>query len=241
MIAVLRRVYRSILDAAIPERRAVRGFIRDALDGNSARYAVDLGAGASPYRRAMARALPGALLIATDLQFRDTDLVADAARLPFADSSIDFVSAYQLLQTTNPRAVLQEIRRVLRPGGQCLLMCPFLSASYAPSDKYRWSTAGLDQLAREADLSPIASRRVGGFFLTFFGLLAQSVSIPAVGWTAESARKPATLLFLKYVWNIAISLPFHLLGQIALAIDSCLPPSRFYIGSMILAQKAGHV
>ena len=64
----------------------MRRFIRDAVTGLAVRKAVDLGAGSSPYRNVMAQALPGAWLIATDLQFRDTDLVADATQLPFADS-----------------------------------------------------------------------------------------------------------------------------------------------------------
>lgn len=240
MIAVLRRIYRCILDILIPERRAVRRFIRDAVTGLAVRKAVDLGAGTSPYRDAMAQALPGAWLIATDLQFRDTDLVADATRLPFADSSIDFISAFQVLQCTDTDSAMREIHRVLRPGGHCLLVCPFLVAAFAPSDKYRWTMTGLENAVGNAGFSAISMRRIGGFFLALCALLAQSISIPSVGWTVEKANHPAIPMLLKLTWNIATGLPFYLLGQIALAIDSCLPPSRFYIGSMILARKADH-
>ena len=43
---------------------------------------------------------------------------ADGERLPFADASFDFVFAHGVVQyTTNDQALVDECRRVLRPGG----------------------------------------------------------------------------------------------------------------------------
>jgi SAM-dependent methyltransferase len=45
--------------------------------------------------------------------------VADGEHLPFADGAFDFVFAHGVVQyTANPQALVDEVRRVLKPGGQ---------------------------------------------------------------------------------------------------------------------------
>ena len=52
-------------------------------------------------------------------------VVADAARLPFRDASFDVVSANDAFEHfTDPSTALQEITRVLRPGGHALFNFP---------------------------------------------------------------------------------------------------------------------
>jgi SAM-dependent methyltransferase len=47
--------------------------------------------------------------------------VADGERLPFPDNSFDLVFAHGVVQyTANPRQLVQECRRVLKPGGQAV-------------------------------------------------------------------------------------------------------------------------
>ncbi len=47
----------------------------------------------------------------------------DAEQLPFADASVDAVTiAFGIRNVTKPRAALEEMRRVLRPGGQFLCL-----------------------------------------------------------------------------------------------------------------------
>jgi demethylmenaquinone methyltransferase/2-methoxy-6-polyprenyl-1,4-benzoquinol methylase len=59
--------------------------------------------------RALSRALTGSVSL----------LVADAERLPLPDCAVDRVSiAFGLRNCTDKRAVLAEVRRVLRPGGR---------------------------------------------------------------------------------------------------------------------------
>ena len=48
-------------------------------------------------------------------------LVADGERLPFAADRFDYVFAHGVVQyTSNGRALVEEVRRVLRPGGQAV-------------------------------------------------------------------------------------------------------------------------
>lgn len=50
--------------------------------------------------------------------FKKTGIVADAARLPFEDSSVDCIVTHTFLEhPLNPQIVIEEIIRVLRPGG----------------------------------------------------------------------------------------------------------------------------
>jgi SAM-dependent methyltransferase len=47
--------------------------------------------------------------------------VADGEHLPFADGAFDFVFAHGVVQyTANPQALVDEVRRVLKPGGQAV-------------------------------------------------------------------------------------------------------------------------
>ena len=49
--------------------------------------------------------------------------VADAARLPFADASVDVVYAHGVIQySAQPRCIVEEALRVLRPGGEAIFM-----------------------------------------------------------------------------------------------------------------------
>lgn len=89
------------------------------------RTVLDLGAGTGHYSAALQRA--GADVIAVDLRescverVRDRGCIAlrsDAGRLPLHDASVDGVFSSNLLEhTPDPIVILDEIERVLRPGG----------------------------------------------------------------------------------------------------------------------------
>lgn len=96
--------------------------------------ALDLGCGTGWFTgelgaRANARLTLGADIASGMLQFArsagSTDLAwlaADAEALPLADNSVDLIFSNLMIQwAKNPRQVLSECRRVLRPGGQLLI------------------------------------------------------------------------------------------------------------------------
>lgn len=94
------------------------------------------GAGAGRYARALARARPDLDVIAGDLSRVAIDeaaeaggpvsyLVMDAQALPFADESFGAVVFFDLLEhVPDPRLLLAECQRVLRPGGVLHLFVP---------------------------------------------------------------------------------------------------------------------
>jgi len=105
-----------------------------AFDGYRGRSVLEVGCGAGVDLARFARG--GAEVTGVDLAESAIDLaranfdqqgltgtfhVADGERLPFPDNSFDLVYAHGVVQyTANPRRLVDECRRVLKPGGQAV-------------------------------------------------------------------------------------------------------------------------
>ena len=72
-------------------------------------------------------------------------LVGDAHRLPFQDNSIDSLIYQAVLEhVQDPRRVINEAARVLKPGGYLYLEVPFLQGFHAdPHDFQRYTLEGV--------------------------------------------------------------------------------------------------
>jgi SAM-dependent methyltransferase len=101
------------------------------------RSILDLGSGAGQILRHLIKVAPeGTQIVACDLShqmlrrarkrvksLRPAYVAADMTRLPFADASFDCVTCgYVIEYLPDPRPGLEEIGRVLRPGGSLLLL-----------------------------------------------------------------------------------------------------------------------
>lgn len=82
------------------------------------------------------------------------DILADAARLPIASSSVDTVVMLDVLEhLVEPELAVSEAARILRPGGQCLIHVPFLYPLHdEPYDYQRWTRHGLQHLLKRHGL-----------------------------------------------------------------------------------------
>jgi SAM-dependent methyltransferase len=126
-------------------------FLQEALLPQAGERVLDVGCGAGTAELILSALQPGGVhFIGIDLvraRLRDARramreqgvaaelATADAARLPFASASFDAAFAVAVLQhVPKPRAVIDALRRVLRPGGRLVLAEPDNAARYWFSD-----------------------------------------------------------------------------------------------------------
>lgn len=77
--------------------------------------------------------------------FKNTDVVADAHRIPFKDDSFESVLAFNVFEhLRNPFVASQEIFRILKPGGKVVIHSAFLQALHEePFHYYNATKYGL--------------------------------------------------------------------------------------------------
>ncbi|MBK7642328.1 MAG: class I SAM-dependent methyltransferase [Planctomycetes bacterium] len=85
---------------------------------------------------------------------RSVDVFGDGRRLPFADASFETVLSTEVLEhVLSPRAVVEEMARVLKPGGRLLVTVPFMQPLHEiPSDFYRYTPFALRRMVEETGL-----------------------------------------------------------------------------------------
>ena len=125
---------------------------------------LDAGAGDGAYRQFFARHRYWAIDL--DGEREQLDAVADVTALPFRPESFDGVlSVVTLEHVTDPAAALREVARVLKPGGQLLLVTPLdWEEHQQPHDYFRYTRFGLRLLVERAGLEATAIVPAGGYF-----------------------------------------------------------------------------
>lgn len=109
---------------------------------------LDLGAQNGPYAAHFPRRVALDLHPAAGLHLR-----GDAHALPFVDGAFDVVLCTEVLEhLTEPQRAIDEMFRVLGPGGELLLTTRFLFPIHdAPHDYFRFTKYGLRHLLRRFD------------------------------------------------------------------------------------------
>jgi SAM-dependent methyltransferase len=128
---------------------------------------LDLACGESPFRSYFPKVKA---YTRVDRNPLDPEVITgNMLAIPVASQSVDVVLLFQAItDVPNPVAVLKEVRRVLRPGGQ-LLVCESMEYPEhdAPYDFYRLMPEGLRSLAADAGLHLRECIRLGGLFTRF--------------------------------------------------------------------------
>ena len=117
--------------------KAVRRILREIGDKG---VALDLGSGNRRW---------ASNVVNLDIEpFPNVDVIGDGAMLPFKDESFDAVISEAVLEhVPDPKAVIYEIRRVLKPGGYICVAVPFIQGYHAsPNDYQRYTVTGLERL-----------------------------------------------------------------------------------------------
>ena len=131
-----------VLDAGAGEGRYSQHFVKQRYTG------VDLAVGDAAW------------------DYSGIDALGDLARLPFPDATFDAaLNIVTLEHVPEPLAVLQELARVLRPGGRLLIVVPQQwEVHQAPHDYYRYTRYGLAWLLGRAGFDASGIQPIGGFF-----------------------------------------------------------------------------
>lgn len=150
-----------------PENARIKNFLVEARDKIDAGAVVlDAGAGRRPYKYIF----DGTNYESTDMpggfysQPHDFECTLDS--IPRPDSYYDVVLLTQVLEhVPNPSSVLDEVQRILKPGGKLLLSVPLNGPLHGePWHFFQFTHYGIAQLSDEAKLNVIEIEKVGGAF-----------------------------------------------------------------------------
>jgi len=121
-----------------------------------------------------------------------TNIVADAHKLPFASSSFDAVCIQAVLEhVLEPKIVVDEINRVLKPGGYVYAETPFMQQVHEGAyDFTRFTELGHRWLWR--DFVEVRRGAIGGPGVTFFW------AVRYLFWGLTRNRKLASILSLPF-------------------------------------------
>ncbi len=86
--------------------------------------------------------------------YDNVDIVGDLRMVPISDESLDGVVSIAVLEhVPDPEAHVEEMWRVLKPGGRVLCYVPFMQPFHAsPYDYQRYTRAGMEILFRRFDV-----------------------------------------------------------------------------------------
>lgn len=132
-------------------------------------WVLDAGAGDGRYRAELAHTrYVGIDLTVGDprADYSQLDVLGDLTQLPFKTDTFDAVLCTQVLEhVREPKIVLREMNRVMRPGGRLFLSAPQSWHQHQkPYDYYRYTSFGLRYLLEQAGLTVDSLRPMGGYF-----------------------------------------------------------------------------
>jgi SAM-dependent methyltransferase len=92
-------------------------------------------------------------------------ILADVKKLPFKDENIDGIICNAVLEHVKyPQEAINEMYRVLKKGGECVLYTPWIYRYHkAPNDYYRFSEPALRHLLRSFDIVELYPSEFGDY------------------------------------------------------------------------------
>ena len=183
---------------------------------------LDIGGRIQPYRPLLAGRARA--YIAVDLRPSPlVGLVARGEELPFGDSKFDLVLCTQMLQyTPEPKAIVNEAIRVLKPGGAFFLSVPSAYPIDSEEECWRFLPGGLRHLL--ADFGSVQIVAEGGSVAGFFRTVNACLNI--------FVRYPSFRSMFRYTAYPAINVMGALLEKLSASSNE-----QFAVNYSVLARK----
>ncbi|HDY89611.1 MAG TPA: class I SAM-dependent methyltransferase, partial [bacterium] len=150
---------------------------------------LDVGCGSKPYKLLFRHVKS---YIGMDLpsspKVANLDLYGNGYHLPFANESADSILCTEVLEhVNNPKLILLEIARVLKPEGHLILTVPEIWGAHdLPNDFWRFTQQGISNLTKSSGLEPVILRKTGGTF----AMAGQRISSLLYYRHGEGKKKP---------------------------------------------------
>jgi len=171
-----------------PFEATIASFVESVAANTPADHLVlDAGAGESRFRRLFNHTR----YIGIDFgrgdrcwDYSGLDIVGRCEDLPVAGGSCDRVLSVVVLEhTPEPARVIEEFRRVLKPGGRLHMVVPHMWEEHQrPFDYFRYTSAGIRYLLEKAGFRILEIRPVGGFFWQLGRRLIGVLAFTQKGW-----------------------------------------------------------
>jgi SAM-dependent methyltransferase len=215
---------------------------------------LDVGCGQKPYEHLFRPYVSEYVGIEHEATFEATnasqnekkpDFYYDGKRLPFDDGSFDTVLNVQVLEhTPHPGLLVQEMGRVLKPGGTLLLSAPFQFRLHEqPHDYFRYSPHGLRTLCEAAGLELVETLSQGSLWSVLAHKLNSYLAfrVARIGGLAQAMGKlsheGASVARTRY-WTLPFVAPAMVgLSGGARVLDRVLHEPEESLGFLIIARK----
>jgi len=190
---------------------------------------LDVGCGQRPYEHLIASTKYIGLEIDTQAarKINKADIYYKGKRFPFRNKSFDSVMINQVFEHVfNPDQFLQEVSRVLKPGGRLLMTVPFVWDEHEqPQDYARYSSFGLAWILNKNGFKIIEQKKSGNDI----GIIFQLIN----GFIYKKIE--TRYILLNHFFYLFLIAPFNILGYFLSIIT---PKSNdLYLDNIILAEK----
>ena len=189
VMSLSRRLIPSFLFRRLdPFEAAVESFVREVASGvPPGKLVLDAGAGEGRFKGFFGHTVYVGVDFAQgdpSWNYSKLDVMGRLEALPFPDASFDHVLAIVVLEhTTQPGRVLEEFRRVLKPGGMVHIVVPHMWEEHQrPNDFFRFTNDGMRYLFQSSGIRIRKIHPVGGFFWQLGRRLMGVLAFTQQGW-----------------------------------------------------------
>ena len=133
---------------------------------------LDIGCGKMPYKEFILKNSSVDTYVGLDIENAlqydadiKPDFTWDGIKMPFQNESFESAFGTEVLEhCPNPKIILQEVNRILKPGGVFFFTVPFLWPLHeVPHDEYRYTPFSLKRILGETGFEKIEIKATGGW------------------------------------------------------------------------------